>query len=113
MSQTPLAAVWNGTYRCTQGETALRLTVFDRGAGIQARFEFGPTPNNPGVPTGSFTMTGAFEGADLVLSPQAWINRPGNYLMIGLRAPGPIDPATRTLTGAVQYVGCSTFTVTR
>lgn len=107
-----LAGKWTGTYVCVQGETALTLTLLDPAAGA-SRFEFSATPGNPGVPSGSYSVTLALDGADLVIAPQAWIVRPGPYEMVGLRVTGPIDSSTTVLKGTVSYRGCSTFEVRR
>jgi hypothetical protein len=107
-----LAGTWTGTYLCNQGETALTLTLVDPAAGA-SRFDFSATPANPGVPNGSFSVTLSLDGADLVVTPQAWIAQPAGYLMVGLRVPGPIDSATNVLSGTVAYQGCSTFEVRR
>ncbi|CAM3630660.1 hypothetical protein ACXYTP_12145 [Tsukamurella ocularis] len=105
-----LAGTWTGTYVCNQGETALTLTLVDPAAGA-SRFDFGASPSNPGVPTGSYSVTMSLDGADLILTPTAWIDRPGAYEMVGLRATGPINSATAVLTGTVAYQGCTTFEV--
>ncbi|NMD55333.1 MULTISPECIES: hypothetical protein [Tsukamurella] len=107
-----LAGTWTGTYLCLQGETALTLALVDPAAG-PSRFDFSATATNPGVPNGSYSVTLALDGADLVIAPVAWINRPGIYEMVGLRVTGPINSATTVLSGTVSYQGCSTFEVRR
>ncbi|MBS4101828.1 hypothetical protein [Tsukamurella paurometabola] len=107
-----LAGIWTGTYVCNQGATALSLTLADPASG-PSRFDFSATPGNPGVPSGAYTITMSLDGADLVLTPLAWVNRPGNYEMVGLRVTGPIDSATTLLAGSVTYPGCTTFEVRR
>lgn len=109
---TRLAGRWTGTYLCNQGKTALTLTLADSAIG-STLFDFSADPSNPGVPSGSYSMTAAFEGPDLVFTPSAWISRPDAYIMVGLRVPGPVDPSTTVLRGTVTGEGCTTFEVFR
>ena len=104
---------WKGTYTCAQGLTGFNLDISDEGGGaVSAVFSFGPVESNPGVPNGSYSMTGQLEPRSLTLTPKAWIEKPSGYLMVGLVAelPGE-DPDV--LSGTVTNSACTTFRVTR
>ncbi|MCF8606562.1 serine/threonine protein kinase [Gordonia sp. HY442] len=111
---TGLAGIWSGSYQCNQGTTSLVLEMNPAGdSNLDVTFRFGPTADNPGVPTGAYTMTATPSGDDLRFTPRAWIDRPGAYLMVPLVTTGPIDGDARTLSGTVLSTGCSSFTVSR
>ena len=81
--------LWLGHYNCAQGLTGLRLSVqsidgADPSA-MAAVFDFYSLPENP-TATGQFTMQGIWD-ADaqrLSLSPEAWVNQPEGWDMVGL-----------------------------
>jgi hypothetical protein len=102
--------VWEGSYLCAQGETALRLTLDTEPDGqTVGSFDFGPHPGNPNIPSGSYRVrgkvtmrdTGAF---DLVLVPDHWIVQPNNYMMVGLTATS--DRERRNVTGRITHDSC-------
>lgn len=104
---------WKGTYTCAQGLTGFNLDISDEGGGaVSAIFSFGPIESNPGIPNGSYSMTGRRDSRSLTLTPKAWIEKPSGYVMVGLVAdlPGK-DPDV--LSGTVTNSACSTFRVTR
>src|SRR5262249_7642096 len=108
-----LTGTWTGSYTCGQGKTGLRLVIHPAPDGtLTATFDFYAVPGNPGIPSGSFTMTGTYSAAGLDLMPDYWISQPPGYSMVGLNA-GPPAKADTTLNGSVSYPGCTTFTVTR
>jgi eukaryotic-like serine/threonine-protein kinase len=110
---TGLAGTWTGTYVCSQGETGLRLAIQEASDGaLTATFHFFAVPANPGVPSGSFTMTGTDSHAGMRLVYGHWIKRPAGYEMVDLSAPPPSNGGDR-LSGTVTLSGCTTFTVTR
>lgn len=92
-SDTPPAAIdrvlvvgqrWQGRYVCPQGETELRLEIVRvSGASVAARFVFHHVPSDA---AGSYSMEGLYDAAstELVLAPVRWIERPPDYLMVGL-----------------------------
>ena len=104
---------WKGTYTCGQGLTGFDLDIADEGGGaVSAVFRFGPVESNPGVPNGSYSMTGRLEPRSLTLTPKAWIERPSGYVMVGLVAELPgADPDV--LAGTVTNAACTTFRVSR
>ncbi len=110
-----LSGVWVGTYICTQGETAVQLSISpgDTPDVLNVLQDFGPTPNNPNVPRGENTMTASMVDGNLLFVPGKWINQPEHYISIPISIPGPIDVQTRTLSGRRLGAGCTTLTVTR
>ena len=108
-----VAGRWKGTYTCAQGLTGFDLDISDEGGGaVSAIFSFGPVESNPGVPDGRYSMTGRLDPRSLTLTPEAWIEKPAGYVMVGLVAelPGE-DP--EVLSGTVTGSACTTFRITR
>ncbi|MEV0292669.1 hypothetical protein [Nocardia sp. NPDC050710] len=106
-----LAGEWTGSYFCSQGETALTLTLDPPdGAGSRAVFGFGPSPANPGIPIGAFEMGVGYLHNVLTFTQRRWITRPGDYLMVDLVAD---DVSPSHLSGRVTGPGCTIFQVTR
>ena len=101
---------WNGFYACAQGASAMKLTVIDDDpTRITAVFAFGPTPGNPGVPRGAFTLRGIRRGAEVELAPDAWLEQPDGYEMVGLN--GRITDAR--FEGRIRHEGCGAFALQR
>jgi hypothetical protein len=114
-TQLPRHSVWEGTYVCGQGLSAVRLTLdVDRSNNVTARYDFGPVPSNPTVPTGAYLLTGVLEqqgsGFTGELADSEWIVRPANYFMVPL-AIETIDG--KAMTGTIRHPSCSGFTATR
>jgi hypothetical protein len=112
----PTQQVWAGRYICTQGPTHVVVTLERDGAQLKGTFEFSALPENPSVPHGLYSMTGtattAANGEVTVrLVPGEWIERPGNYEMVGLEA--HTDRERRLLTGKITYPGCTTVELAR
>lgn len=110
---TALYGIWNGTYMCGQGATALTLTLAPATteSGFQAVFSFGSTPGNA-VPTGSFLMSGSLINGVLQLNPLRWVHQPPGYGMVALSAE-VTGAKPGALVGQVQSPACTTFSVTR
>jgi serine/threonine protein kinase len=104
--------VWTGTYDCNQGLTGMQLTITgSTGGSLRATMRFYPIATNPGVADGSYELVGSYSAADgLVLNPDYWIDEPAGYEMIGLNAS---HPHANSMSGSVQGLGCSTFSVSR
>ncbi|WP_144120628.1 hypothetical protein [Catellatospora sichuanensis] len=106
-----LSGTWEGTYRCRQGLTGMKLTVFvvdDHE--VEATFEFYPVSSNPDVPRGSSVLKGTYTATGFTLRPDHWIKRPGDYVLVGLEA--SFSPrAGQSLRGEVTHAGCSDFEV--
>jgi hypothetical protein len=112
LSPSALTGTWKGSYDCAQGETGLRLVIQAvPGGTVTATFNFSAVPSNPGVPSGSYTMTGTFSSAGLVLTQNQWISQPPGYEMVDLSAEPPSQGGT-VLRGTITTCG-TTFTLTR
>lgn len=108
-----VAGRWKGTYTCAQGLTGFDLDISDEGGGaVSAVFSFGPVESNPGVPNGSYSMSGRLDPRSLTLTPEAWIEKPSGYVMVGLAAELPGDDPD-VLSGTVTSSSCTTFRVAR
>ncbi len=102
---------WVGTYTCAQGTTGgtLRIDVV-RGDQFQGTFRFYPTPKNPYIPAGRYTVFGEYDrdSQRILINPGKWIERPKNYfntIMIG-----SFDPSAKTFSGFFQGInGCTSF----
>lgn len=111
-----LSGAWSGAYTCPQGVTAMRLDLREGRAGaVEGVMTFYAHPDNPGVPSGCFTMHGKFNAATgkLVLRQGRWISRPdAGWYMIDLD--GKIDK-DGAFTGQVGFPispgACTTFAV--
>jgi hypothetical protein len=105
---------WRGTYVCYQGATGLFLNVKRSGDNeVAAIFSFFAVPENPGVPSGEFEMTGrpGPQGDHLQLFPSAWITRPPGYVMVELD--GDYDESSGAYSGRVLAPGCTRFILRR
>lgn len=107
------AGTWVGRYLCGQGQTGLALHVRAPGKDqLTALFHFFALPENPGVPTGCFTMTGAQDQAGSVtLWQEAWLLRPPDYEMVDLS--GLLAAGGGSLAGAIGHESCSKFALVR
>ena len=111
---TKLDGIWKGHYVCGQGATALALTIVEKDKGaISATFSFSPSPDNPDVPSGSYTMTGRFQAntRQLTLHPQDWLMHPSGFVAVGLT--GILDLSSTSLRGTIESPGCQHFEVTK
>jgi hypothetical protein len=113
----PLRSAWAGTYECTQGTTAVVLTLeAKRDGSLAAIFEFGPTPENPTVPTGSYQLRGTIragkEGTfEIALDPYEWIDAPDGYIMVSMSAHS--SRKWQRLVGSIQHPSCGGIDVRR
>jgi serine/threonine protein kinase len=108
-----VVGVWTGTYTCNQGLTGMRLTITSSGGDtLRATFDFYAVASNPGVPNGSWVMTGNYSASGgLILIPDYWIDQPFGYTMIGLSGP---SPSGNSIHGTIQGgQDCTTFSATR
>jgi len=116
--RVPPNSVWVGAYRCSQGLTAVRLTIAARPNGDAiASFEFGPYPDNPHVPPGEVRLKGKVELLSrgqlrVKLVPDQWVSRPGDsWQMVGLTATSDLDQ--RVLEGRMDDPRCGEITTAR
>jgi hypothetical protein len=115
-SEARAAGTFQGTYTCAQGLTAATLQIIEGPADqlLQATFYFGPTPENPSVPRGSFLMEGRLDRASgaILLAPTFWVQQPKGYNMIGLI--GRIGEGFGAIEGNVlEGAECTTFRLQR
>lgn len=109
-------SVWEGTYICNQGLSAVTLTLdVDRSGNATARYDFGPVPSNPTVPEGSYRLTGVVQrqpggGFSGELDATEWIVRPSGYFMVPLSIESGDG---KTMTGTIKHTSCSQFQTTR
>jgi len=102
---------WVGTYTCAQGTTGGTLQVTKlRGDQFEGIFRFYPTPKNPYVPSGRYTVYGEYDrdSQRILINPGKWLARPPNYqntIMIG-----SFDAVAKTFSGYFQGInGCTSF----
>lgn len=109
---TALSGRWSGTYDCTQGITALELTLRGNAHGIvHGTFAFSPTPQNPEVLTGSYPVLGRLTGSSLVLRPIDVHQMPGSYVPVGIQA--TVAPDGGRLQGWIEGPSCTVVAVER
>jgi hypothetical protein len=116
--RVPPNTVWVGSYRCSQGITAVRLTIDARPNGdATASFEFGPHPENPKVPRGEAQLKGRVEllargQLQVKLEPDRWVSKPGEtWQMVGLTATSDLEH--RVLEGRIEDPRCGEINVRR
>lgn len=105
-----VTGTWTGSYLgCSQGPTGLRLVVKRRaGNHLKATFNFYALRSNPGVPSGSYAMTGYYFPGGVALYGTRWIHQPAGYNIVNLVGLPP--PAGGKRFGGV-IAGCSTFSL--
>lgn len=107
---------WTGRYICGQGVTALNLTITKAASpsALTATFRFGPLPENPEVPKGTYQMRGTYDSPSrhVRLDGVRWIDAPSGYIMVGLD--GHVNASGSRITGSVPNMfPCSSFEVWR
>jgi len=102
---------WAGTYTCRQGTTGGTLQITSlRGDQFEGTFRFYPTPKNPYVPSGRYTVFGEYDRDSyrILINPGKWLERPKDFyntIMIG-----SFDPVAGTFSGYFQGInGCTSF----
>ncbi|MEZ4335902.1 MAG: hypothetical protein R3B82_04680 [Sandaracinaceae bacterium] len=96
---------WTGTYLCRQATTPMTLEIRGvDGLHVQGIFRF----THP-LGVGSYHVSGTYEasGRRLQLTPGAWIQRPSDFIAVGMD--GTIDPAGQRYAGRMQHPDCTTF----
>ena len=113
----PLRSEWRGVYRCSQGETGVTLVLdADRSGALRAVFEFGPTAENPHLPSGAYKLLGTIQAGpegtfDIALEPAEWINAPDGYIMVPVQARS--SRRWQRMVGRMMNPSCGTLDVRR
>ena len=114
----PQYSIWQGTYTCAQGITAVKLTVEARanGGAATGHFEFGPLDANPNLPKGDYWLKGTARPTkrgelEVALVPDKWAAHPEGWVMVGVTARS--DREQRTMLGTIDYTSCTTIAVVR
>ena len=110
----PDESIWQGRYVCAQGVTGLTLSVRPVGPDrVSATFTFYALPENPRVPTGSYTMTGVLSPSSEVVSlvPERWVQQPPGYVMVAMS--GTFDVSAGVMRGRIDGPGCTEFRLYR
>lgn len=110
----PEVSVWEGRYVCGQGLTGLTLTIRPTGPDrVSAIFAFHADPANPGVPSGSYSMTGVLSASSEIvhLVPERWIQQPAGYVMVGMS--GTFDVRGGVMRGRIDHPSCVDFELRR
>ncbi len=113
-SAQQVSATWVGQYLCSQGNTAVNLTIIEgKGGAVDAWFHFLAPLDNPAVPTGCYTMTGTYEAPtrQLRLAPGAWLHQPMGYEMV--RLAGEVSTDGAALEGVIDHPSCGRFVTAR
>jgi len=108
----PPIGLWQGQYKCAQGDTALALQITAISpTRVNAVFYFHALAANPSVPQGCFAMTGSFDPAThrIALHPTHWLSQPPFYVWTGLT--GTVQPGGDAMTGTIQGPACSIFSL--
>lgn len=111
---SPVAGSWRGKYVCTQGVTALNMSITDKPGGrLEASFSFGPLPSNPQVPRGAYLMDGSYDAKTgrITLQPRRWTREPDGYVMVGMD--GRLSDLGLYISGAIDGPGCDSFELVR
>jgi hypothetical protein len=105
---------WKGAYGCNQGVTGLTLTVEGQDpAQVAATYEFYAVNENPGVPSGSYRMTGTYDSGRLALQGSEWIEQPEGYVMVDYESNADLGLDPHHMFGTVMGSGCTLFTMDR
>lgn len=80
---------------------------------IKALFNFYATAGNPGIPEGTYRMSGIYnsETGELSLGGMEWVVQPKNYDMVPLK--GKVESSQDFFTGRIQFQGCKQFSLRR
>lgn len=110
-SENPFALTrtWVGEYDCPQGLTDMRLKVVGvRGERVDAIYEFRHAPTGA---AGSYHISGRFDfrSGRVSFSPGAWIERPPNYVTVGMD--GRIEGNGARFEGRITHPRCGMFSL--
>jgi hypothetical protein len=78
---------------------------------VRGTISFYPIAENPNVPSGRFSVSGARDGNMLMIEPDSWINQPPGYTMVAME--GTIRSGGNVYSGNMLDPGCGTFRLER
>jgi hypothetical protein len=114
-ARSPADGVFKGRYTCSAGLAGLTVTITSDGRGrLRALLRFYDLPQNPGVPSGTYRLTGRFVSTSrqVTLIPQRWVVQPPGYTMTGIA--GVLSRDGRTISGRLTGdPGCGAIVLTR
>jgi Caspase domain len=106
-----VAGVWQGSYSCGQGLSAMQLMLEQAYDGsLRARLDFTGTQVNPG-PTGAYTLSGRIVNAHLQLRAEQWLMQPPGYSMVDIE--GDVAADQLTLSGRILNPACGGWSVSK
>jgi hypothetical protein len=114
-ARTAADGVFKGRYTCSAGVAGLTVQITSDSRGrLRALLRFYDLPQNPGIPSGTYRLTGRYVATtrQVTLSPQRWVVQPPGYTMTGIS--GVLSRDGRTITGRLTGdAGCGAITLTR
>jgi hypothetical protein len=106
---------FKGRYTCGAGLAGLTVTITSDNRGrLRALLRFYDLPQNPGVPSGTYRLTGRLVSTSrqVTLIPQRWVVQPPGYTMTGIA--GVLSRDGRTIAGRLTGdPACGAITLTR
>ncbi len=115
ISAIHLKGTWKGSYTANQGltNTTVVIDIHTKDEYADGTFYFYAAPTNPGVPSGSYSITGGTDKASgtVKLVGDEWISRPSGYNMVDIT--GCLDLKNKAIKGTVagRYNRRSDFTI--
>jgi hypothetical protein len=107
-----MVGVWNGWYRCAQGDTGARLTAYRTPLGtIEGQFDFFPLASNPRVPSGSYIVRVVSSANQTTLVGSRWLIQPPTFAMVDLQ--GVVSQDGRRFFGRIDAPMCQSFSLER
>jgi hypothetical protein len=106
-----LRGIWDGTYTCGQGLTAMTLIIEPDGAHWSGLFSFGPNKQNKDVPEGLYKLAITDDDGNISFVAGDWITQPDGYVTVDMH--GRMSDDLTTITGQVDFETCDSFAVTR
>lgn len=110
-AQDLLRGVWDGTYTCNQGLTAVTLIIEPDGEHWSGLFSFGPDKRNKDVPEGLYELDVTDDGGEISFIGGDWVTQPEGYVIVDLH--GRMSDDLTVISGQVDFEGCDSFEVTR
>jgi hypothetical protein len=108
------AGTWKGGYICAEGRTDATLELTPTGGNeMEAVFDFYAYSGNPDVPSGRYSLTGAWEDNAIHLTAEEWIEQPPGYLMVDISTNPDLAIGPDRIAGSVDDPSCEQFILER